>query len=173
MKTAIPIVTLAIVASACSGTQPSTARTPVAPPAPTTTVSVGDDGRSPSKSVINISEDIRRACGITDADAHFAFDSARVRSIDYPTLDKLVRCFASGPLATRQMRLVSHADPRGSEEYNIALGGSRADGVRTFLVGRGLRGEQVATTSRGEMDAKGTNEASWVEDRRVDVHLAN
>jgi hypothetical protein len=31
----------------------------------------------------------------------------------------------------------------------------------------------MATTSRGEMDARGTADASWAEDRRVDVQLAN
>ena len=129
--------------------------------------------KSPSRAVIHVSEDIRRACGITDTEAHFAFDSAAVRSIDYPTLDKMVRCFSSGPLAKRHMRLVGHADPRGSDEYNLVLGGSRADGVRIFLLNRGLRGQQMATTSRGEMDAKGTDEASWVADRRVDILLAN
>jgi hypothetical protein len=31
----------------------------------------------------------------------------------------------------------------------------------------------MATTSRGEMDAKGTDERSWSQDRRVDILLAN
>jgi peptidoglycan-associated lipoprotein len=122
---------------------------------------------------VRIADDILRACGISQADAHFAFDSARVSSRDYPTLDRLVACFSTGPLANRQMRLVGHADPRGGEEYNLVLGGSRADGVRAFLIDRGLSGEQVATTSRGEMDSAGTDEASWAEDRRVDIRLAN
>jgi peptidoglycan-associated lipoprotein len=123
--------------------------------------------------VVNIAEDIRRACGVSDAEAHFAFDSARVSSGDHPILDKLVRCFSSGPLAQRHMRLVGHADPRGGEEYNLVLGGSRADGVKGFLVDRGLSVEQVASSSRGEMDARGTDEGSWAEDRRVDILLAN
>jgi peptidoglycan-associated lipoprotein len=173
MNAAATIATLSLALLACSGTRAPQAATPAMPVTSATATSSTDDGQSPAKSVINIAEEIRRACGIADADAHFAFDSASVRSIDYPTLDKLVRCFASGPLAKRQMRLVGHADPRGTEEYNIVLGGSRADNVRTFLVGRGLRGEQVATTSRGEMDAKGTSEASWIHDRRVDIKLAN
>jgi peptidoglycan-associated lipoprotein len=71
------------------------------------------------------------------------------------------------------MRLVGHADPRGSDEYNLVLANSRADGVKIFLLSRGLRGQQMATTSRGEMDAKGTDEATWAADRRVDILLAN
>jgi peptidoglycan-associated lipoprotein len=123
--------------------------------------------------VINIAPEIRRACGIAEADAHFTFDSARVQSADHPTLDKLAICFRSGALAKHDMRLVGHADPRGGEEYNIALGGSRADSVKSFLVERGLGSGRVATTSRGEMDAKGTDENGWSADRRVDIRLAN
>jgi peptidoglycan-associated lipoprotein len=128
---------------------------------------------SPTRSVVAIAEDIRKACGISDADAHFAYDSARVTSTDHPILKKLVECFTTGPLAKQQMRLVGHADPRGGEEYNLVLGGSRADGVKDFLVDRGLSAMQATTSSRGEMDAKGSDERSWAEDRRVDILLAN
>jgi peptidoglycan-associated lipoprotein len=171
MKAALTFVALSTALLACSRTPPPAA------PAPTTTVpepsppNVAE--KSPSRAVISVSEDIRRACGMTDAEAHFAFDSSIVRNIDYPTLDKLVRCFSSGPLANREMRLVGHADPRGSDEYNLVLANSRADGVKIFLLSRGLRGQQMATTSRGEMDAKGTDEATWAADRRVDILLAN
>jgi peptidoglycan-associated lipoprotein len=69
------------------------------------------------------------------------------------------------------MRLVGHADPRGSSDYNMVLGGSRADTVKTFLTMKGMPGGRIATTSRGEMDASGTDDASWAKDRRVDVLL--
>jgi len=167
----VVLAMLFVTANACAGAEAPPPRTPVAPPEPPAPAPLAVE--SPTKSVVNIAPEIRSACGIADADAYFAFDSARVRSSDYPTLDKLVRCFSTGPLAHREMNLVGHADPRGGAEYNMVLGGSRADGVKAFLVERGMGGQQVATTSRGEMDAKGTNESSWVEDRRVDVRLAN
>jgi peptidoglycan-associated lipoprotein len=158
----------ALVLSCAAGTQ-SPPRAPTPRPEPVARPAIS----SPTRSVVSISEDIRRACGVNDAEAHFAFDSARLSSSDYPILDKLVRCFSTGPLARRQMRLVGHADPRGGEEYNLVLGGSRADGVMGFLLDRGLSPGQVAASSRGEMDAKGTDEGSWAEDRRVDILLAN
>jgi peptidoglycan-associated lipoprotein len=71
------------------------------------------------------------------------------------------------------MNLVGHADPRGEEEYNMVLGGKRADNVKHFLTGVGLPDAQAMTTSRGEMDATGTDESSWAKDRRVDVVLAS
>jgi peptidoglycan-associated lipoprotein len=156
------------VLTACAADRPPP-REPVSPPRePVAALSQS----APTRSVVSIDPEILRACGIRSSDAHFAFDSARVESVDYPTLDRLVTCFTSGPLAHRHLDLVGHTDPRGPSEYNLALGGSRADGVRTFLVGRGLTGSQVATTSRGEWDAKGTDEATWAQDRRVDVELA-
>ena len=154
---------------ACARTETPPPRQPIPPPE-----SVEQPASSsPTKSVVTIAKDIREACGINEADAHFAFDSAEITSADYPTLDKLVQCFTNGALAHREMRLVGHADPRGAEEYNLVLGGSRADGVKAFLVDRGLSPAQASTTSRGEMDAKGTSEPTWAEDRRVDILLAN
>jgi peptidoglycan-associated lipoprotein len=119
--------------------------------------------------VINISEDIRKACGITDAEAYFSFDSAQLGQQDLPVLGKLATCFVSGALAGHPMQLVGHADPRGGSDYNMVLGGSRADTVKTFLVARGLSESRIATSSRGELDARGTDDRSWAEDRRVDV----
>ncbi len=170
MRTTHPSSILAcLVVVACAAPQGPPVREPVAAPP----LSSAPPPAAPTQSVIRIAEEIRQACGIADAEAHFAFDSARLQAADYPILQKIVVCFTSGPLAGRQLRLVGHADPRGDEEYNLVLGGSRADGVRGFLVERGLARQQVATSSRGEMDARGKDDPSWAVDRRVDVLLAN
>ena len=50
---------------------------------------------------------------------------------------------------------------------------SRADSVAKYLFDKGLDKKQAATTSRGAMDAKGTDEPSWALDRRVDIMLAD
>lgn len=121
---------------------------------------------------ISISEDIRSACGIDSADAHFAFDESAVRTQDSVVLDKLVTCFSTGALNGRQMRLVGHTDDRGDEDYNYVLGERRANAVKRYLTRGGLSASQATTTSRGELEATGTNETSWAQDRRVDVMLA-
>jgi peptidoglycan-associated lipoprotein len=119
--------------------------------------------------MIRISHDIQKACGISDSEAYFAFDSASLGATERPVLAKLAACFVTGPLAGKQMRLVGHADPRGGDDYNMVLGNSRADTVKTFIVMRGLASDRIATSSRGELDARGTDERSWAEDRRVDI----
>lgn len=143
---------------------------PVTPAPAPASEKPGDD---PAQSDINISDEIRRACGITDAEARFAFNSASVREADRAILKKLAVCFSSGPLKGREMRLVGHADPRGESEYNMVLGDRRASNVKNAISQEGLAAERIATTSRGEMDATGTDEASWARDRRVDVMLGN
>jgi len=88
-------------------------------------------------------------------------------------LDALAACFSEGGAAAGEgMRLVGHADPRGTEEYNMALGQRRAGSVAGYLSGKGLGDDKLETSSRGEMDATGTDEATWAEDRKVMIFLA-
>lgn len=129
-------------------------------------------GDNPAQSDINISDEIKKACGLTDTEARFAYNSANVREADRAVMKKLAECFTTGKLKGRTMQLVGHADPRGEPEYNLVLGGRRADNVAGALKAEGLPAAQVTTTSRGEMEARGTDEASWAKDRRVDIHLA-
>jgi peptidoglycan-associated lipoprotein len=131
------------------------------------------DDKDDRKSIVNIDPGIRKACGISDEDAYFAFDSAHVRDSDRQVLRKLAVCFSTGPLAGKQMGLVGHADPRGESEYNMLLGERRATNVKKVIVAEGLQPSKMSTSSRGEMDATGSDEASWARDRRVDVVLAN
>lgn len=150
---------------------PPAAPAPAAEPAPAPAAEnpkPQDDG---SSGQINISDEIRKACGIEASKANFGFDSAQIQSGDQPVLNKLAECFISGPLKGRSMRLIGHADPRGEPEYNMVLGGRRADNVKSYLVRKGLPDAQAETTSRGEMDATGTDESSWANDRRVDISL--
>jgi peptidoglycan-associated lipoprotein len=140
-------------------------------------VKKGDDNamppppNSPTASAISIDDAILKACGIEAPKAHFAFDSANVQSQDTGTLERVARCFTSGPLKGRTLKVVGHADPRGETEYNFVLGNSRADAVGGFLRSKGMDNAKIATSSRGELDAQGTDESGWARDRRVDLLL--
>lgn len=125
---------------------------------------------TPTASGIHISDEIAKACGISSTEAYFAFDSTKI--VSSGPLDKLAECFRTGPMKGKVMKLVGHADPRGDADYNVQLGLSRADSVAKYLFDKGLDKKQATTTSRGAMDAKGTDDASWALDRRVDVVLA-
>jgi peptidoglycan-associated lipoprotein len=142
-------------------------------PEPTPPANAAAPAPSPSASNVSISDEIRAKCGIPDEDAYFPFDSARVTSKDRTPLDSVARCFISGPLKGRPLKLVGRADPRGESEYNITLGLSRADSVGQYLMARGMAAAKTKTTSRGSMDATGTDESTWQNDRRVDVMLGD
>ena len=177
MTWALALVSVVVMACGPDAKPPATApagqtQAPAASAAPAPPAGDKDKTDVPNRSQINISEEIRRACGITDTDAFFAFDSAQIRPQDHKVLGQLADCFLKGPLKGRIMRLVGHADPRGDDEYNMVLGGRRADSVRQFIVQKGLPENRMQTTSRGKMDATGTDEAGWSRDRRVDVVLA-
>lgn len=171
LRSALPAVATALLATACGGTKQVHAVTPGATMAqPQENAAL--PANTPTASTVHISDEILRACNIPDADAYFAFDSARLTAFDGRPLDALATCFESGPMKGRKMSLVGHADPRGSSEYNMTLGQSRADAVQSYLSGRGLGRSAMASSSRGALDAAGHDETGWAHDRRVDVLLA-
>jgi peptidoglycan-associated lipoprotein len=174
----VVMAALASFASACSDEKkPAVAPTPTVAPVTTAQPAANTSNPKPdddaTRGNLNISDEIRKACGLSDSEAYFAFDSAHVRSEDQRVLKKLADCFSTGALKGREMRLVGHADPRGSTDYNLTLGGRRADNVKSVIAAQGLDAKKVATTSRGAMDATGIDESTWAKDRRVDVTLGN
>jgi peptidoglycan-associated lipoprotein len=69
----------------------------------------------------------------------------------------------------RRVDLVGHTDPRGTEEYNLALSDRRAQAVRQYLQRLGINPTRLRPVPKGELEASGTDESGWVKDRRVDV----
>ena len=70
-----------------------------------------------------------------------------------------------------KIRLLGHADERGSREYNMALGENRGNVVRDFLVQEGVSNSLIEVVSYGEEKAasSGSNEDSWAMNRRVEL----
>jgi len=67
--------------------------------------------------------------------------------------------------------LEGHADERGTREYNVALGESRAKAVKQLLVVQGVRASQIQVISFGEERpaAVGHSESAWSLNRRVEL----
>jgi peptidoglycan-associated lipoprotein len=173
MRTFQGLISIALLAACSTPPPPPVVPTPPAP-APVAVPAPAPVPPAPPKATdVFVDLKIRTACGIPEAEAHFAYDSAKVRSEDSPVIQKLATCFSSGPLKGRFMQLVGHADPRGEDEYNMALGGARANSLKSAIVSAQLDEKQISTTSRGELDAIGTDDPTWQKDRRVEVLLAN
>ena len=98
---------------------------------------------------------------------YFAFDSSELDSSARAALQEAVECYRGKADPGLSLLLTGAADPRGTEEYNIALGERRARSVRGYLVSLGLDSSRISTTSVGEEFATGTDEAGWARDRNV------
>jgi peptidoglycan-associated lipoprotein len=135
----------------------------------------GVDASVTTPSGLHVSDAIARACNLTQekAKTKFDFDSSEVQAEDKELLGKLATCLTEGGLKGRTVSLIGRADPRGENEYNMSLGAHRANAVKTYMGGLGVAKQHLRTTSRGELDAQGKDEATWAEDRRVDIELAD
>jgi peptidoglycan-associated lipoprotein len=168
------VASLAALSAACGGeTKPPVTVTP-----PVATVAPPPAHTGPPKSdkmAVNVDEDIIKACNLKfenlDEAPKFDYDSESLTQGEKNILEAIAKCLTTGPLKGRAVDLVGRADPRGETEYNMTLGAKRARSVHTFLGGLGVPGDKLRDTSRGELDAKGTDEEGWRKDRRVDVRL--
>lgn len=99
---------------------------------------------------------------------HFGFDEATLTQHDAYQLKRLAHQMKKQPWAA--IRIAGHADERGTEEYNLALGMKRADTARNYLIRLGVPETAVEAITFGEevplIDAQ--TEEAYVENRRAE-----
>lgn len=78
----------------------------------------------------------------------FDVDSADLSDKALDILDENIRWLEYYPYV--HVVLEGHCDPQGSEKYNIALGQSRAEQVRQYLLDQGITEERIEVISYGE-----------------------
>jgi peptidoglycan-associated lipoprotein len=100
---------------------------------------------------------------------YFDYDGYTVKEEFRPLLEAHARYLIGQK--SRALQLTGHADERGSREYNLAIGAKRADAVRRVLEMFGVHESRLESVSYGEEKPKalGSDEASWAENRRVDL----
>ncbi|WP_394830515.1 OmpA family protein [Pendulispora rubella] len=168
------LVALAAVGCAHEPVAPAVAAPAARPPAPV--ASAPPPPAAPYHgAAVAISGDLLAACNIVlgkvDAAPKFDFDDSALPDQDRGVLDQVAKCVTTGPLRGRSLALVGRADPRGEVEYNFVLGEHRADSVANYLGQLGVAKDKLRETSRGKLDAIGTDDESWARDRRVDIAL--
>ena len=93
---------------------------------------------------LSVSNAIAKACGIpARADGKnvapsFEYDSAALAEEDRVLLGLVAKCLTEGALRGHNVSLIGRADPRGEPEYNLTLGGSRADTVHRYMIDLGV-----------------------------------
>lgn len=96
---------------------------------------------------------------------YFEFDSSTLDSGARDQLSNNASCIKEKGLA--RVHLTGLTDPRGTEEYNLALGDRRASSAKGYLQSLGVQAE-ITYSSMGEELATGSDEGTWSRDRRVD-----
>jgi peptidoglycan-associated lipoprotein len=180
MKTTTLLLVL-VAAVGCSHDKPKVAK-PTTPdvaqnPEPTTAPPAAVDKDTQVSPGLAVSGDLAAMCGIkasalsTKTNPQFDYDKDELTAPDRAVLDQLATCLTTGAPKGKAVALIGRADPRGTEEYNLGLGSRRADSVSKYLGRLGVGEPQMAVTTRGALEATGTDESGWKQDRRVDVQL--
>ena len=100
-------------------------------------------------------------------DIHFDFDKYDIRPGDAKILDANAGWMKANP---KYLVLIEgHADERGTNEYNLALGERRAKATLSYLVSQGVQASRFTLISYGEERPQCTEktEACWARNRRA------
>jgi peptidoglycan-associated lipoprotein len=176
LSSSFVFVTLLCVGAFASGCGGDAKPPPVTPtPVATVTPIVAPVMAKSEKMAVAVDDDIIKACNLKfeniDEAPKFDFDSEALTAGEKNVLEAIAKCLTTGPLKGKAVDLFGRTDPRGETEYNMALGAKRARTVHAYLGSLGVPADKLHDTSRGELDAKGSDEDGWRKDRRVDIRL--
>jgi peptidoglycan-associated lipoprotein len=102
-------------------------------------------------------------------DVLFAYDKAELSDAARAILDKDAAFLKKRPSV--RITIEGHADSRGTNEYNLALGERRANATREYLGSLGIDLARIAMVSKGEEQpvCSEENEACFSQNRRAHV----
>jgi len=180
MRASFPLLlAAAMFAVACGGSPPPEEPAPEPTPAPV--------AQPPAPVAVDSSAEIERRRREAEAAAaaeraralaadlvtmiNFDYDQATIRSADQGTLDRKSSILTANPTVT--IRISGHADERGSDEYNLALGNRRAAAAKRYLESKGIDGGRIEVVSYGEERPvnPGADEAAYAQNRRDEFQV--
>ena len=99
---------------------------------------------------------------------YFAFDRSSIDSDQVSRIETNAEFLKNN--ADVSIRVEGNCDPRGTKEYNLALGERRAQSAKNYLVSLGVDASRMTTISFGEEKLLlfGHDEMSWAQNRRAD-----
>ncbi len=122
------------------------AEAPVRPPAP---------GAQPTPAAVPLQ------------DIFFDYDKSTIRDDQKAALTEDIAWLKANPAA--KITIEGHADERGTNEYNLALGERRAKATKDYLMAAGIDAARIVTISYGEERpfVLGHDESAWRWNRRA------
>jgi peptidoglycan-associated lipoprotein len=97
----------------------------------------------------------------------FAVDQTTLSAEAIGTLNEQIGWLSQNPGAP--ILIEGHADERGTGEYNMALGSSRASAVRNYMVSQGIPDSRISIITYGRERPIATcdDEGCWSQNRRA------
>ena len=141
-------------------TKPETPPPPPKPPAPAPTPAPTEDELFAKKTLAQLNEERPLE------DVYFGLDQMDLSEEARAALQKNMAFLKRWP--STKIMIEGHADSRGTNEYNLALGERRAASVRDYLVSLGLPADRVTMVSKGEEQpfCREETESCWQQNRR-------
>ncbi len=171
-------LTLAVTACHKNAPPPGTAPTPTgngaAPPPPPAPPPANNPPPPPARDPNaggNLDATVAARVASMSARIHFEYNVSDIKPDDIARLDDKARLMKQFPAL--KIRITGHADERGSDQYNIALGMRRAAAAKEYLVKVGIDGARIETASLGRevpVDP-GHDEAAWAQNRRDEFDI--
>ncbi len=154
------LLSVLLVLSACSSKKPEEVNLPVQ-----------EDPAAIGKEESLVSQSIGIMEGRTTGPmlpVYFGFDKYAISTAQAPRM-KVNADFLKDQKDTK-IRVEGNCDPRGTREYNLALGEKRAIGAKRYLITLGISADRISTVSLGEEKIllHGHDEMSWAQNRRDD-----
>ena len=129
----------------------------------------GQDGQQPSKTAAarkpaNCPRQVRSLA----KSVYFKTDAATIAPKDRARLERMGEC-----LGMARVRIVGHADPRHTDEYNLELSERRARAVADALAAGGASSSRITVVAAGKTrpTAKGASRQALQRSRRVDIQV--
>ncbi|MBM4282276.1 MAG: OmpA family protein [Deltaproteobacteria bacterium] len=108
-------------------------------------------------------------CERHNARVQFDFNTSDLRPDGRAVLDTLAKCMTKS--GDWKITVEGHCDDRGTPEYNLSLGESRAKSVKKYLTALGVDDQRVRVVTYGEekpLDSSQTEDA-WAKNRRGEI----
>ncbi len=105
------------------------------------------------------------------APVYFDYDSDGLSEETRAALDAKIPVLNANPSV--RLRIAGHADERGSDEHNLALGQRRAAAAKRYLTQRGIADSRIEIISFGEERPamEGSDESAWSQNRRDEFEI--
>ncbi len=109
---------------------------------------------------------------LLDDRVHFWTNSARLRPVSYPLLERVAKLIEANPSYVH-IEVQGHTDERGPKWFNTKLSEQRAASVREFLVSRGIEASRLSSRGFGADKplVERKSERAWFINRRVEFSI--